>query len=341
MEGDAGGEFQDWEVLHSTNSSSDEANSITSSDSVEITMTRVLEEGLDVDVDGGSQGMIQPDYFSPDSGTKYASKEEGSVESDTPSWIDPESETQDLAKESGQFWPDSGSDRSEDHKFSEFDGKQEFGFVGNAGKQAGFEGIGEIGTGGEDLGRFWSDSGGIVPNSMEFDSLEQNIDVGIGSKANSGEGSEILAEESRGDGGDVNSGDKESVAIGAVNKSGEGEKRSVVWWKVPFEFLKFCAFRVSSPVWTLSVAAAVMGFVMLGRRLYKMKRKSQSLQLKVTMDDKVSCSVVFDIVMLLLVFNNRKRTQVTEGAYLLYLQTGGDNKRPSRLKNTMRIEPVF
>lgn len=29
-----------------------------------------------------------------------------------------------------------------------------------------------------------------------------------------------------------------------------------------------------------------MGFVILGRRLYKMKRKSSNLQLKVTMDDK-------------------------------------------------------
>ncbi|KAH7857617.1 hypothetical protein Vadar_014606 [Vaccinium darrowii] len=101
--------------------------------------------------------------------------------------------------------------------------------------------------------KLWFDSGGIGPNSIEFSGLEQNIDVGID---------------------------------GPVNQSGEEEKTSVVWWKVPLEFLKFCAFRVS-PVWNLSVAAAVIGFVMLGRRLYKMKRKNQSLQLKVTMDDKM------------------------------------------------------
>ncbi|KAI8005222.1 AP2-like ethylene-responsive transcription factor TOE2 [Camellia lanceoleosa] len=43
----------------------------------------------------------------------------------------------------------------------------------------------------------------------------------------------------------------------------------------------------ANPAWTISVAAAVMGFVILGRRLYKMKRKSQSLQLKVAMDDRI------------------------------------------------------
>lgn len=207
---------------------------------------------------------------------------------------------------------------------SEFDGKQELGFAENAKKQVGFEGIGEIGAGGEDMGKLWFDSGGIGPNSMEFSGLEQNIDVGIDGKANSGERPEVLGEESGGCGGDVNSGGNESVAIGPVNQSGEEEKRSVVWWKVPFEFLKFCAFRVS-PVWTLSVAAAVMGFIMLGRRLYKMKRKSQSLQLKVTMDDKVSCSAAFVIVVLLL--------------FSCFVITRKEYKH--RRRHTLRNESVF
>ena len=72
-----------------------------------------------------------------------------------------------------------------------------------------------------------------------------------------------------------------------AKSGGEGEKRLVLWWKVPLEVLKYCVFKVS-PVWSLSVAAAVMGLVVLGRRLYRMKRKSQSLQLKVALDDKVS-----------------------------------------------------
>jgi len=70
-----------------------------------------------------------------------------------------------------------------------------------------------------------------------------------------------------------------------VNAGGEGKRKSVVWWKVPFELLKFCAFRVS-PVWTFSMAAAVLGVVILTRRLYKMKKKSKAFELKVTMDDK-------------------------------------------------------
>jgi hypothetical protein len=77
------------------------------------------------------------------------------------------------------------------------------------------------------------------------------------------------------------------VAVGETKPGDEVEKRKVVLWKVPFEMLRYCVFRFS-PVWSVSVAAAVMGFVILGRRLYKMKRKTKSLQLKFTVDDKVS-----------------------------------------------------
>ncbi|KAL2522826.1 Uncharacterized protein Fot_26749 [Forsythia ovata] len=53
-----------------------------------------------------------------------------------------------------------------------------------------------------------------------------------------------------------------------INGSGEIEKRCVGWWKMPVELFKYCIFRVS-PLWTVSMAAAVTGFVILGRRLYK------------------------------------------------------------------------
>jgi hypothetical protein len=43
------------------------------------------------------------------------------------------------------------------------------------------------------------------------------------------------------------------------------------------------------------MAAAFVGFVMLGRRLYNMKKKTRSLQLKVLLDDKVT-SLVYLIV---------------------------------------------
>lgn len=77
---------------------------------------------------------------------------------------------------------------------------------------------------------------------------------------------------------------------------GEGEEKGIVWWKIPIEMLKYCVFR-ANPVWSFSMAAAVVGFVMLGRRLYNMKKKkkSRALQLKVLLDDKVTSTfVLFD-----------------------------------------------
>lgn len=80
---------------------------------------------------------------------------------------------------------------------------------------------------------------------------------------------------------------------------GEGEQRrrdeidkmkSVVWWKMPLNYHYYFVFRMS-PVWTVSVAAAFMGFVILGRSFYKMKKnkkKARGLQIKVAVDDKVN-----------------------------------------------------
>ncbi|XAR57490.1 hypothetical protein NMG60_11025652 [Bertholletia excelsa] len=280
MEGNAS-EFQDWELLPNTDDSSSVNSSSNPAENVEAL------EGIDGNSD--SEGIIRTDYFSLESQDKYVksvaveadASEEGSVESDNPSWIDPAvSDTRYARKQSGEFWPDSGSDRSDDHKFSMFDGKQELGFVESAKIQVGFEGLGEIGAESGDLGKFWTDSGGIGPISMGFGDIEPENEVGVPQN-----GTALSAEE-KGEEGSASGDGNESSAITVVKTSDEAEKkRSVVWWKIPFEFLKYCAFRVS-PVWTFSVAAAVMGFVILGRRLYRMKRKSSNLSLKVTMDDK-------------------------------------------------------
>ncbi|XP_076960473.1 uncharacterized protein LOC143636872 [Bidens hawaiensis] len=84
----------------------------------------------------------------------------------------------------------------------------------------------------------------------------------------------------------------EGLGVGDVKAAAGGggdeiEKSSVVavWWKLPVDLLKYCLFK-ASPVWTFSVAAAMMGVVILGRRLYKMKQKTRALQLKVAVDDK-------------------------------------------------------
>ncbi|CAJ1958507.1 unnamed protein product [Sphenostylis stenocarpa] len=74
-----------------------------------------------------------------------------------------------------------------------------------------------------------------------------------------------------------------------VKEEMEEEKR-LVWWKVPFEVLKCWVnpLPLPLPVWSLSVAAAAafLGLFFLGRRLYRMKRKSQTLKLNLALDDK-------------------------------------------------------
>ncbi|KAK9270947.1 hypothetical protein L1049_026535 [Liquidambar formosana] len=307
MEGEAG-EFQDWELLQNPDGvlvKNPDGGLVNSSDTVE--NLRELEG-----IEGDSEGMIRSDYFSLDSQKRYARtaskadvSEEGSVESDNPSWIDPGSETRYESKNLGEFWSDSSSDRSDERKFSDFDAKNELGFVENAKSHLGFEGIGEIETRGEDSGTFWSDVGGDGLDPLKFGGVGKE-ELCFGGYAEKLDGSELFGEENKGNrlimkfgAGDGNSSgcvegerhevsegnENENVAINEVKFSGEEEKRGVVWWKLPLEFLKYCAFRVS-PLWSFSVAAAVVGFVILGRRLYKMKRRSRSLQLKVTVDDK-------------------------------------------------------
>jgi hypothetical protein len=68
----------------------------------------------------------------------------------------------------------------------------------------------------------------------------------------------------------------------------EGDKQVVVWWKLPFRLLPYCAWKVK-PVWSFSIAAALLGLVVLGRRMYRRKSKARGLpQIKIAFDDKVS-----------------------------------------------------
>ncbi|XVF30200.1 hypothetical protein REPUB_Repub16aG0036900 [Reevesia pubescens] len=316
------GELLDWEVLH--NSDSDSNSVLVNSPEL-----RNLEE-----IEGDSEGIIRSDYFSLDNQSMYAKEgdvsEEGSVESDNPSWIDPKPETRYARNNLGDFWSDSGSDRSDDRKLSDFDVKNELGFAENekapvcfegiaemearseksgtfkpgdtkfseldGKKEFGFGGFGEIHDQDKDLARFWSDSGGDGLVSMKFEDIEKEGDIGFTDCMKKGDELENSSELDDGnastvelEGGEGNPIGNEGFSIDemklCVKSVHEGDKKRVVWWKVPFELLRYCVFKVS-PVWSFSVAAAVMGFVLLGQRLYKMKRKSRSLQLKVTMDDK-------------------------------------------------------
>lgn len=247
------GECHDWELLHNLPESISENTSYSSANMRNF-------EGFEAE----QEGMIQTDYFSLDSSKNYfniTASDQGSVESDNPSWVDPEPGSQYLGKEPHELWPDSSSDQSENCKFSGFDGENELGFVGNGETLVGFEGIGDIGS----VYEFSS-----VQNELD---LGHDSELGKGKDVNSDAGENIPTTENN-----------ENAPMEVVKAGGERVKKSVVWWKVPLELLKFCAFRVS-PVWTLSMAAAVMGVVILTRRLHKMK-KSHALQLKVIMDDK-------------------------------------------------------
>jgi hypothetical protein len=302
MEGEAG-EFLDWELLHN----SDDAALV---NSVGATLVESSEkEGTPRNfegIEGDSEGMIRSDHFSLENRERIAKKtaaegdvsEEGdSVQSENPSWVDPGSETRYVRRNSGEFWSDSSSDRSDERKLGEFDSKHDLALSETVKSQVGFEGIEEMKPGNENWGKlgpneskfrefdvkdkdsskFWSDSGGDALVSMEFgDNYEKQRD-----------GSEISSDLDGGNGSIENKAGADAVVKSDTKSGGEGDKRRVVWWKVPLEVLKYCVFR-ASPVWSFSMAAAVMGLVILGRRLYKMKRKSQKLQLKVTIDDKVS-----------------------------------------------------
>lgn len=246
-------EFQDWELLHhNPDSESLPPNSFDEIDS--------------------PAALIQADYFSLDSLNRYKLHDlddNKSAVSDNPSWIDPENPTRYPNKESTEFWSDSSSDRSEDrNKFTDFLLSNQMGFYAYQKNQVGFQGIKEV----------VDEKGDQV---VELGRVEANS---VGSEATANSDNELELP------GKVQ---PENSELGNGNERGDGiDKKGVVWWNMPMEFLRYFVFRMS-PVWTVSVAAAVMGFVILGRRLYKMKKKNtRGLQIKVAVDDKVSTHIL-------------------------------------------------
>lgn len=282
-----GAEFQDWEVLLH------DSNAETPLTAAEFSGEKPTRFGGAEDM-SDSDSMIKSDYFSLDNQGRRVktiperdlSEEEDSVKSDNPSWIDPSLENRHSGVISGELWSDSGSDRSDDRKFSEFNLKTESGIaeflLGDeemSGKNRelesleshvglAFEESEEFQPQSKDWNNFLSDSGGNIDQSgLKVGKLEEE------------EGKEHLEENKNLQ--------IEETKVNAESGSEVGDQRKVVWWKVPFDVLKYCMFK-ASPVWSFSLAAAVMGFIILGRKLYKMKRKSQSLHLKVILNEKVN-----------------------------------------------------
>ncbi|XP_077249706.1 uncharacterized protein LOC143889404 [Tasmannia lanceolata] len=309
------GKLQDWEVLPNSDTPLSSAPNL-------LVNSKDFEG-----IDGDSEGVIRSDYFTLNSEKRYAKtieeeeeeedREKDSVDSDNPSWIDPNSDSRygDEGKRkvgfegielrrrnSGEFWSDSGSDGSADRKFGEFEVKGDLGYGYDQKREVGIEGIGEIEgieIGNEGFTEFWSDSGSDRMDFGEFEGFKGKRVMGSGDDVKEevgfegvglrGKNSVEFSSDMGGDGSHLS--EFVEGEVGNVDDGGEesdvGEKKRVVWWKLPLEILKFCAFRVRvCPVWSFSIAAAVMGFVLLGRKLYKMKRKARGISFNVSMEDK-------------------------------------------------------
>ncbi|KAM7253103.1 hypothetical protein ACFE04_025721 [Oxalis oulophora] len=303
MEADSSTDFQDWELLHNPNSAP-----ISSPESYDS-----LIDFQGVESESECMNMIRPDYFSIDKTTNTPvadlsedEEKEESIESDNPSWVDPGYENRYQMKNSGEFWSDAGSDRSNDRKVSDFDVNREVSLVDSG---VGSEGIGGIEAESEKGIQFSEidENGelGFVENEkinqgfQGFSEIHADFGIGketegcLGNQLMDGDEPNILTEN---DCRDVVShvgfeaGDGQSSAVVEESEpkgqpDGGEEIKSMVWWRVPVEVMKYCLFKVS-PVWTVSMAAAVMGIVILGRRLHKMRRKSRALELKLAVDDK-------------------------------------------------------
>ncbi|KAJ8539940.1 hypothetical protein K7X08_026329 [Anisodus acutangulus] len=123
-------------------------------------------------------------------------------------------------------------------------------------------------------GEFWSDSDSERSKFSEYDGKNEGIRR------------ENWSDSVRFSAGENSDGSVEEKQEDEKKIEGEQKRMRILWWKVPIELVKYCAFKGVIHVWAFSVAAAVMSFVILGRRLYNMKKKTKPLELKVTLDDK-------------------------------------------------------
>ncbi|XP_042451385.1 uncharacterized protein LOC122036193 [Zingiber officinale] len=207
--------------------------------------------------DESDDGAIKFDYFGIDSGKRYhkgagfvddAHEEDAQVDSDNPSWIDPESDS-----------------RCDDHDRT----KGEVSFPGIRSDES------------------------LVCSEKWWADAEEDVKVvdaeGIREIQAISAVNEDLAQEEPDENVKIHisSGDSEGKSVGLDKALADGEeKRGTVWWKFPFQLLKLCAFNVK-PVWSISIAAAaILGVMMLGKRLYRMKEKTRSIPLGIILDEK-------------------------------------------------------
>ncbi|PKU62160.1 uncharacterized protein LOC110099545 [Dendrobium catenatum] len=216
-------------------------------------------EVLDEDTEDGA---IKADYFSLNSGGRRRKipSEEESVEvgndSDNPSWVDPDSDSRLLEGSRGKL-----------------------GFVGM-----------KLPVGNSNC--FWSDESSDGQRSLPDSEKMELGNLGDSVMETASEETDDMCENQGGQSqGNENSGAQEMIPVHVCADSSGGEKRENVWWKMPLELLKFCIFRVR-PAWSISIAAAMVGIIMLGRKLYRLKQKSRIIPLKIAIDDKKASQFV-------------------------------------------------
>jgi len=78
---------------------------------------------------------------------------------------------------------------------------------------------------------------------------------------------------------------EEEGAQGAVAKG--GGPVHVRWWKLSLDALRVWALRAARSAWSVPFAVALLGFAVLGRRLYRMRRQSKAVgRVRLVLDEK-------------------------------------------------------
>jgi len=83
------------------------------------------------------------------------------------------------------------------------------------------------------------------------------------------------------------------VTAAAAADAGEGTVAKgggpVPWWKLPLDALRVWALRAARSAWSVPFAVALLGFAVLGRRLYRMRRQSKAVaRVRLVLDEKVT-----------------------------------------------------
>ncbi|KAI0494246.1 hypothetical protein KFK09_024378 [Dendrobium nobile] len=201
-------------------------------------------------------GAIKDDYFAFDSGGSQLTqseeeRDEGGIDSDNPSSVEPDSDSNTFLETS----------------------TEQLGIVGMTFPMRNSSGF---------LSDESSDGQRSLANidEVELGNLEHSI-MQMGSEERD-PACDNLGEENE---GRDNSDSPDLTEIGGDAGVTEGEKREKIWWKVPLGLLKYFLVGMR-PVWSVSVAAAVVGIVVLWKKLYRMKQKSRRIPLKLAIDDK-------------------------------------------------------